>query len=383
MGIRTGSAARWAQLAAVIGFTASCGGQSPVQPTPVPTVTSISPSSGPSIGGTAITVTGSNFVAGASLTIGGVPAFNVTVIDSTMIAGTTPPAKNGAADVVVVSDGRTLVLPGGFTYMQVENGPPVISSMSAHGTRPNEPANFADLNEEIDVVSTVSDDETPRDQLTYEWTADVGSFIGTGRAVKWRAPAGLLRPPVDYPLTLTVTEEYQTTDETGAVVTAENTVTGTVTVHVHDSRKEVSDLAGEFLIDFSHSEVSPESAVRNFSDNQACGKNQELNDIRDNRANYIINSYSLSSFADVKVDFDGFCPLFGGRPDQPGDACVQLSCGWKSTIKASGTIESVDGTCYLTEIYEEQPDRWKLCWSDFRGTSTLTGKPVTGFSFRY
>ena len=57
-----------------------------------PTFISISPSFGPTTGSTAVTVTGTNFVDGGSLsvTIGGVAATEVSVIDSTGIAATTP-----------------------------------------------------------------------------------------------------------------------------------------------------------------------------------------------------------------------------------------------------------------------------------------------------
>ena len=38
---------------------------------PLPTVSSVAPNSGPTAGGTAVTITGSNFVAGATVTFGG------------------------------------------------------------------------------------------------------------------------------------------------------------------------------------------------------------------------------------------------------------------------------------------------------------------------
>jgi hypothetical protein len=306
----------------------------------------------------------------------------VSVINSTTIAATTPPAKVGSADVIVRLGGRAAALPGGFTYVQVKNAPPVISSVTARGARPNEPSHFADLNEEIDVMATISDAETTLDELTYQWSADVGTFTGSGRAVKWRAPGSLPTTPADYALTLTVTEQYRTTDESGAVVTIENRVTGRATVHVHNSLKEVSDLAYQFLTDFSNSAASPDFVVRNFSTDGACGRRQERDEISDNRAKYTINSSSLGSSPRVTFDFGGRCPMFDGRPPLRGDSCVQLACGWKSTVKATGTVQSVSGTCYLTEIYEVSPDRWKLCWSQFRGSNTLTGEPVTGLSFR-
>ena len=35
----------------------------------------------------------------------------------------------------------------------------------------------------------MTDAETPVSDLTFEWTADAGTFTGTGSSVKWKAPA--------------------------------------------------------------------------------------------------------------------------------------------------------------------------------------------------
>ena len=85
---------------------------------PVPTLTSISPNSGPTTGGTHVTITGNYFAAGATVKIGGVAATNVTVVSTTSITCTTPahPAA-GAVNVVVANPtGVSGTLTGGFTY---------------------------------------------------------------------------------------------------------------------------------------------------------------------------------------------------------------------------------------------------------------------------
>ena len=56
----------------------------------VPTVSSVSPNNGPVAGGTAVTITGTNFAAGATVTFGGTAATNVVVANSTTITATTP-----------------------------------------------------------------------------------------------------------------------------------------------------------------------------------------------------------------------------------------------------------------------------------------------------
>jgi hypothetical protein len=72
---------------------------------PVPTVASISPNNGPASGGTAVTITGTNFVQGATVTIGGVTPSNVVVADSTTITAVTPPHTVGPVEVTVANPG--------------------------------------------------------------------------------------------------------------------------------------------------------------------------------------------------------------------------------------------------------------------------------------
>jgi len=69
-----------------------------------PTVTGIAPSSGPAGGGTAVTILGSHFVAGATADIGGVPATVVSVPDSGHIAATVPGLSPGTLDDVKVTN---------------------------------------------------------------------------------------------------------------------------------------------------------------------------------------------------------------------------------------------------------------------------------------
>ncbi len=81
-----------------------------------PTVTGVSPSTGSTAGGTVVTITGTNFVAGAAVTFGGKAATNVVVVSSTSITATTPTGSAGAATVTVTVGGQSGSLTGGFTY---------------------------------------------------------------------------------------------------------------------------------------------------------------------------------------------------------------------------------------------------------------------------
>ena len=94
---------------------------------PVPTVSSVSPNSGSTAGGTAVTITGTNFAAGATVTFGGTAATNVVVVNSTTITATTPAGSAGAVTVTVTNpSGQSGSLASGFTYV----APPTVSSVS-------------------------------------------------------------------------------------------------------------------------------------------------------------------------------------------------------------------------------------------------------------
>jgi len=89
---------------------------------PGPAITSITPATGPTSGGTPFTITGSTFNAGATVSIGGLPASAVQVVDATTINATTPTgpfdvAGSAQRDVTVTNpDGRSATRTGGFTW---------------------------------------------------------------------------------------------------------------------------------------------------------------------------------------------------------------------------------------------------------------------------
>ena len=96
-------------------------------PGPAPTVSSVSPNTGSTAGGTAVTITGTNFVAGATVTFGGTAATNVTVVLGTQITATTPAGSAGTVAVTVTNPGgQNGSLSNGFAYI----APPTITSVS-------------------------------------------------------------------------------------------------------------------------------------------------------------------------------------------------------------------------------------------------------------
>ena len=70
-------------------------------PTQAPSIQPLTPNRGPVTGGTAITITGTQFYAGATVTVGGVAATDVQVLGSTQIVAVTPAGAEGPQDVVV------------------------------------------------------------------------------------------------------------------------------------------------------------------------------------------------------------------------------------------------------------------------------------------
>lgn len=98
---------------------------------PAPVVSSVSPNSGSMGGGTSITITGSAFQAGATVTFGGTPATNVAVVSATTITATTPSHTAGSVAVVVTnSDGQAGTLSGGFTYTSTPDTPTGVVAMA-------------------------------------------------------------------------------------------------------------------------------------------------------------------------------------------------------------------------------------------------------------
>ncbi len=84
-----------------------------------PTLTAVSPGSGGAIGGTSVTLTGTNFVGVTNVTFAGVPATNIIVVAPTLITATVPAHTAGPVNVTVTTASGTSTLTNGFTYLAV------------------------------------------------------------------------------------------------------------------------------------------------------------------------------------------------------------------------------------------------------------------------
>lgn len=92
-------------------------------PPPVPL--SISPPTGSMMGGTAVSISGTGFRPGATVTFAGMPATNVNVVSSTLITANTPAHGMGAVDVVIINtDRQTGALYNTFTFSDPPPLPP-------------------------------------------------------------------------------------------------------------------------------------------------------------------------------------------------------------------------------------------------------------------
>ena len=90
-----------------------------------PTVTGLSPSSGPPAGATLVTITGTGFTGATSVDFGTKPATGVTVVNSTTITADSP-AGSGAVDVTVVTPGGSSATSPADRFTYVGTSPTVV-----------------------------------------------------------------------------------------------------------------------------------------------------------------------------------------------------------------------------------------------------------------
>ncbi len=245
------------------------------------------------------------------------------------------------------------------------NTVPVITSITVQGTRPRQPANFADLGETVAVTAVVTDAETAPELLQYNWTATHGSFTGTGARVSWVAPAAV-GTPVPVTITLQVVERFGTN--------LQNTATGTAPVALHDSVKEVGEMSRRFLINFSNTDNTNASVImQDFGNAQTC---PEPDEVTEERAQVIAHytNFQMIDFtigpATVSVNFGGTCPISG----RLGDACAIVPARWKSRNRTTGEIGEVRGNDLIAASYSRNEARWRLCSSRYVGLTTLGSK---------
>jgi hypothetical protein len=350
----------------------SCS-KSPVDPSGVLSVGSISPAQGSTTGGTNVSIAGTDFGNEATVTVGGVVATSVVRQSSTVLTAVVGArTAAGPADVVVTSEGHSATLPKGFTFVAPSgtNQPPVVTSIRSVGSRSGQPSGFADQDETVTLIATVSDAETSTSSLVYAWSGP-GTFSSTEPITIWHLPAVVSPVPSPVTATLTVTENY-----VEGSITHRNVTTAPFVMQVHDSQKEILDMGDDFLTLFSQSNVPTNDVLHNFS--TSCGgRDAEAADTDRARSSYVQNfsKFRINQVIPVTFNFGGRCPF----RSRAADACSAFNVHWEITyIKADefhtvGELEVTDGVDYVTAVL--QNNRWWLCDSDFSGVST---NPKTG-----
>ncbi len=102
---------------------------------PPPTVTAVSPTSGPTTGGTSVTITGTDFATAAGATtvdFGGTAATSVSCSSTTSCSGTSPAGTAGTVDVTVTTAAGTSATSAAdrFTYVAVTTGAPTVTGVT-------------------------------------------------------------------------------------------------------------------------------------------------------------------------------------------------------------------------------------------------------------
>ena len=87
-------------------------------------MTSVSPTAGPTTGGTSVTVTGTNFTGATAVKFGTTNATSFTVNSATRITATAPAEAAATVDIIVTTPGGTSATSAGDKYAYV-TGPAV------------------------------------------------------------------------------------------------------------------------------------------------------------------------------------------------------------------------------------------------------------------
>ncbi len=145
----------------VDGGTADLAEPTPDLSTVIPqlALTAVTPRAAVNTGGTQVTLTGTNFLAGATVTFNGVPATNVTVVSSTQITCTVPAkaATCGAATVQVSNtDGKQVSSTTVFNYQSATMAFGTANALTMAATTRYVIAVDLDKDQDLDLVSANS-----------------------------------------------------------------------------------------------------------------------------------------------------------------------------------------------------------------------------------
>lgn len=161
-----------------------------------PALTSIAPTSGSTLGGTLVALTGSNFAAGLTVKFGGLAALAVNFSNATLVTAATPAMLPGTVDVQVTSpDGQFGVLSNAFTAVTPPVVPPSATNAYAWYAGDTSLAVGADNYS----VTTWSNLGTAATNATYTQTKrNLTRLIGTPQKLWLRLTNGLAAAAVSF-----------------------------------------------------------------------------------------------------------------------------------------------------------------------------------------
>ncbi|MEJ7709773.1 MAG: PKD domain-containing protein [Pyrinomonadaceae bacterium] len=169
-----------------------------------PSVNGVSPNSGPTQGGTSVTISGSGFATGASVSIGGVPASTVSVANANTIVAITPAHAAGAANVMITNpDNQSGSLVNAYTYI-APNLPPQVSI--------NASQTIGSIPLLVNFTSTASDPDGSI--VGYSWD------FGNGQSSTQAAPTYTYLTEGTFNARLTVTDNRGATAQASIPITA-------------------------------------------------------------------------------------------------------------------------------------------------------------------
>ncbi|MEE1764413.1 IPT/TIG domain-containing protein [Streptomyces sp. SP18BB07] len=80
------------------------------------TIDTVSPATGPTAGGTVVTITGTSLDGVSAVNFGATPGTALTILSAKKLTVTAPAGTAGAKDVVLIDDAGNVTKTGGFTY---------------------------------------------------------------------------------------------------------------------------------------------------------------------------------------------------------------------------------------------------------------------------
>ena len=146
----------------------------------VPTVTAVSPSSGPIAGGTTVTITGSNLTGASAVKFGSTNATSYTVVSATQITAQAPAGAAGLTNVTVTTVGGTSATSAANQYTYA--GIPTVSGVSP-SAGPLSGGNS---------VTITGTNLTAATAVDFGTNAATGCGANTATSITCNAPSGLV-----------------------------------------------------------------------------------------------------------------------------------------------------------------------------------------------